>query len=54
MITTTAVSAAQPDDLVEGIGGLEVLEADLAELDNSVYHLIRSNVELAQVQIIQL
>lgn len=30
-------------------GGLEVLEADLAEAENSVYHLVRSNVELAQV-----
>lgn len=30
-------------------GGLEVLEADLAETENSVYHLVRSNVELAQV-----
>lgn len=29
--------------------GLELLEADLAELDNSIYHLVRSNVELAQV-----
>eukprot|EP00752_Nemacystus_decipiens_P018611 g16686.t1 len=29
-------------------GGLEVLEADLAETENSVYHLVRSNVELAQ------
>lgn len=31
-------------------GGLEVLEADLAETENSVYHLVRSNVELAQVR----
>lgn len=31
--------------------GLEVLEADLAELENSVYHLVRSNVQLAQVRI---
>lgn len=30
-------------------GGLEILEADLAELENSVYHLVRSNVELARV-----
>lgn len=30
-------------------GGLEVFEADLAETENSVYHLVRSNVELAQV-----
>lgn len=31
-------------------GGLEVLEADLAETENSVYHLVRSNVEIAQVR----
>lgn len=30
-------------------GGLEVMEADLAETENSIYHLVRSNVELAQV-----
>lgn len=30
-------------------GGLEVLEADLAETENSVYHLVRSNAELSQV-----
>ncbi|CAM9507110.1 unnamed protein product [Ectocarpus sp. 12 AP-2014] len=29
-------------------GGLEVMEADLAETENSIYHLVRSNVELAQ------
>ena len=34
----------------EAGGGLEVLEADLAELENSVYHLVRSNVEIAQVR----
>lgn len=33
----------------EAEGGLEVLEADLAEMENSVYHLVRSNVEIAQV-----
>lgn len=33
-----------------GGAGLEVLEADLAELENSVHHLVRSNVELAQVR----
>lgn len=35
-------------------GGLEVLEADLAELENSVFHLVRSNVELAQVLLLLL
>lgn len=34
----------------EAEGGLEVLEADLAEMENSVYHLVRSNVEIAQVR----
>lgn len=33
-------------------GGLEVMEADLAETENSIYHLVRSNVELAQVHYI--
>ena len=37
----------QQEEEVEG--GLEVLEADLAEMENSVYHLVRSNVEIAQV-----
>lgn len=31
-------------------GGLEVLEADLAEIENSVCHLVRSNVELSQAR----
>lgn len=35
-------------------GGLEVLEADLAETENSVYHLVRSNVELSQVLLLLL
>lgn len=30
-------------------GGIELLQANLAEVENSVYHLVRSNVELAQV-----
>ena len=30
-------------------GGIDVLQANLAELENSIYHLVRSNVELAQV-----
>lgn len=30
-------------------GGIELLQANLAEVENSAYHLVRSNVELAQV-----
>lgn len=34
----------------EAQGGIEVLEADLVELENSIAHLVRSNDELAQVE----
>lgn len=42
-------SSGHPEDLAGGKGGLELLQADLAELENSIQHLIRSNNELSKV-----
>ena len=46
-MASSSVAMMHPEREAEG--GLEVLEADLAEMENSVYHLVRSNVEIAQV-----
>lgn len=42
-------SLGHPEDLAGGKGGLELLQADLAELENSIQHLVRSNNELSKV-----